>query len=856
MVKLRILLQTWWVVSCCAPAALGQTIPAFPGADGAAANVTGGRGGTVYHVTLLDQNFNDNRPGTLRYGLDNANFQSGVPRTIVFDVAGTFWLGRFGAEQNHHNGWDTQSRINLPSNVTIAGQSAPGPVMIMGGVVKAGGINTIIRNVTIAPGYGMRNFEKPDEDPPVLPTPGDFPDSYTYDAIDISGQGIMIDHVTTIYATDETISMNELADDVTVQYSNISQGQNYPQADVEGGGRFTGHALGSLIQPGSAANISVHHNLYAHQKGRLPRVGTETSALSIPNVGGYNDFRNNVFYNWFGTAGQGGNGQPSQNNFINNFYLAGPGGDDPIGGSNPGIQNRSGGTGAFDGSFETKVFHSGNLRDTNKDGDADDTSAASYTGNIQANPFTQTPYTGVTDSATNAYARVLDYMGAAWWNRGAVDARLVNEVRTGTGKIVAWADDPFNDDPNEGTEWRNLLSYRADTTTGAAPFNHPADWDTDGDGIPNHWEENHGLPVDLPNNNGDFDNDGYSDLDEYLNEIAAWPAPQPLSLNGNSSSRYAEIANWDINWQPSRYDTAVIGNHAAAVVDAVGQHAGEVQIGTATLADTASLSITAGWLKVQNAGVGLSSGRVVIGDDNVAAAATLALSGGELFADQIDKSSGSTFDFTGGMLHANLVNFELQVAGGTVAPGESIGTTTVAGNANFAGGSSLQIELHGSIADQFIVAGDLNLGLDTALEVVELATPSQSSYLIAQYSGTLSGAFDSVSAGYTIDAETPGEIWLLVDPLGLPGDYNDDGIVNAADYAVWRDHLGQLFTMPGDTTPGSVDAEDYNVWRTNFGQALAAAAVIPEPTFAPLLAVASAVVSQCRLNTLRRVNEN
>ena len=37
-----------------------QTIPAFPGADGAAANVIGGRGGLVYHVTKLDQNFNHN----------------------------------------------------------------------------------------------------------------------------------------------------------------------------------------------------------------------------------------------------------------------------------------------------------------------------------------------------------------------------------------------------------------------------------------------------------------------------------------------------------------------------------------------------------------------------------------------------------------------------------------------------------------------------------------------------------------------------------------------------------------------------------------------------------------------------
>src|SRR5688572_17519330 len=236
--------------------ALAQAIPSFSGADGAASAVTGGRGGLVYHVTKLDQNYSDNVPGTLRYGLTDSNFLlngQAQPRTIVFDVAGTFWLGRFGAESGHDNGWDTQSRLNLGSNVTIAGQTAPGPVNIMGGVVKANGTNVVLRNVTIAPGYGMRTFSQPEAGE--FPTPGDFPDSYVYDAIDISGTNVMIDHVTTAYATDETISANEAAANVTIQYSNISQGQNYPQADAEGGGNFTGHALGSLLQGGSNAKF-------------------------------------------------------------------------------------------------------------------------------------------------------------------------------------------------------------------------------------------------------------------------------------------------------------------------------------------------------------------------------------------------------------------------------------------------------------------------------------------------------------------------------------------------------------------------------------------------------------------------
>ena len=245
--------------------------------------------------------------GTLRYGLTMLT----GPRTIVFDVSGVIHLGRTAVSgwDSNGNGWDTASRLNIPSDTTIAGQTAPGPIIIMGGTIKPGGNNIIIRNVTIAPGYGNRSFDEPTRR---AGRAGDFPDSYVYDALDISGTNVMIDHVTAIYGTDETISMNELANNITIQYCNIAQGQNYPQADAEASGvSYTGHALGSLLQAGSNAKISVLHNLYAHLKGRLPRVGTEAGALTVAGVGAYNDFRNNVFYNWLGTAGTGASGQPS-----------------------------------------------------------------------------------------------------------------------------------------------------------------------------------------------------------------------------------------------------------------------------------------------------------------------------------------------------------------------------------------------------------------------------------------------------------------------------------------------------------------------------------------------------------------
>jgi hypothetical protein len=68
----------------------------------------------------------------------------------------------------------------------------------------------------------------------------------------------------------------------------------------------------------------------------------------------------------------------------------------------------------------------------------------------------------------------------------------------------------------------------------------------------------------------------------------------------------------------------------------------------------------------------------------------------------------------------------------------------------------------------------------------------------------------------------------------LTGDYNDNGTVDAADYALWRNNLDTSFALPNEgATPGMVTQEDYTAWRTNFGAAsapgAASAAAVPEP---------------------------
>lgn len=644
-------------------------LPAFPGADGPAGGVSGGRGGDVYHVTLLDTDSSDMRPGTLRYGLSNLT----GPRTIVFDISGVFRLGRTAVSgwDSNGNGWDTASRLNLPANVTVAGQTAPGPVVIAGGSLRPGETNIILRNVVIAPGYGNRNFDEPE----MAPVAGDFPDSYVFDAIDISGQRVMIDHVTTLFATDETISMNEEANAITIQYSIIAQGQNYPQADAESSGvRYTGHALGSLLQAGSNATVGVHHNLYAHLKGRLPRVGTEADALTVAGVGAFNDFRNNVFYNWIGTAGTGASGQASQNNFVGNFYLSGNGGDDASGDESTAIVQASGGTTIFNGSdsTNTKVFQSDNLKDTNRDGDANDgaalTSSDFSSSAIQQAAFSQAAYDGVTDAPRAAFDRVLDYAGSRYDNRGPIEQRLVAESRAGSGRIIAWADDPFNSSSSEGVEWRTLM---------ATPMTaRPAGFDTDADGMPDAWETTNGTNPASADNNGDTDSDGYSNLEEYLNELAAWPAPAPLVFGGARSRRYAEIQNWgaldrrgkmisQARYQPSRHDLARV-LAGTVVVDAPGQHAGALEIAGEKTA-RAELDITGGFLDVR--------GRLRVGrwgtlsvEGGVLAVGRLALEEGTLRL-AVSDGEGSRVRVRGQAMLDGVL--ELDFSGRTLTPGTS-----------------------------------------------------------------------------------------------------------------------------------------------------------------------------------------
>ena len=83
------------------------------------------------------------------------------------------------------------------------------------------------------------------------------------------------------------------------------------------------------------------------------------------------------------------------------------------------------------------------------------------------------------------------------------------------------------------------------------------------------------------------------------------------------------------------------------------------------------------------------------------------------------------------------------------------------------------------------------------------------------------------------DVGSPGFVSGVTIPLN--GDYSGNGVVDAADYVLWRHTMQTSAALPRDTSPESVSAADYELWRANFGQTGAAgsgleAASVPEPT--------------------------
>jgi hypothetical protein len=205
-------------------------------------------------------------------------------------------------------------------------------------------------------------------------------------------------------------------------------------------------------------------------------------------------------------------------------------------------------------------------------------------------------------------------------------------------------------------------------------------------------------------------------------------------------------------------------------------------------------------------------------------------------------SGSGTFTGTG------TVNFE-----GDLSPGSSPAAVNFAGDVVLGPESTLQIELGGTALgqyDQINVAGELTLDGTLQISLINGFTPSAGQSFDILNWGSLAGAFSAIQLPSLQGlAWNTSQLAAGMLSVAIPGDFNLDYSVNAADYVAWRKGIGVAPT-----------SENYNLWRTNFGQpngggssADAFDTGVPEPTsFALLLlATASALLSGARTHSVR-----
>ena len=331
---------------------------AFPGAEGYGAYATGGRGCQVVHVT----NLNASGTGSLADAVSQSN------RFVVFDVGGVIDI--------------TGSSITIASNITIAGQTAPGEgITIYGGrVIASKAKNVIMRYIRMRGGKSVNSSKC----------------TLTLD----NCENFIMDHCSVSWGPWDNVHIKD-ANNITWQYCINSEGIE-PQ-------RF-----GSITD--GTRNWTIHHCLWADNKSRNPKMKC------------YLQYYNNVVYNYgMGIIG-GHSAADNYQDVMNNYFIAGPEGSYKY----------------FDDWTETDhLYSTGNYYDGNCDGVLNGTLITDYNSATPVyQPNFNTTHPMNVESAANAYQTIVDHVGASRV-RDSHDKRIIEQLTSlGTkGSFIANEDD-------------------------------------------------------------------------------------------------------------------------------------------------------------------------------------------------------------------------------------------------------------------------------------------------------------------------------------------------------------------------------------------------------------------------------
>ena len=458
-----------------------SSLLAFPGAEGGGAHSFGGHGGKVLVVTSLD----DSGPGTLRWAVEQ-----GGARIVVFNVAGIIHL---------------KSPIILRAPyITIEGQSAPGDgICVAGESFWVNSHDVIIRYMRFR--RGETNVGRRD------------------DALGGNPVGnVIVDHTSTSWGLDENFSMyrhmfdpgdgskEEKLGTVNITIQNCISAESLDTWN---------HAFGTTM---GGENCMLVRNLWADNTGRNPSIGWN----------GVFNFVNNVVFNWHHRSMDGGD-YTSLFNIINNYFKPGP-----VTPKNENVGHRI--LKPETGRSKLKELHfgrayvNGNIMDgypevtkDNWNGGVqigEEKDASVYKDYMKVDkPF---PMPSVTIMPTEqAYQFVLANVGATLPHRDAVDARVVEQVRTGK---ITYKD--VNTDTLPQFHVRKLPkdSYKQGIVTevfevgGYPNYQGKPYKDSDNDGLPDEYETSHGLNPKDPTDSAKpaKDGSGYSNIEVWLNTLA------------------------------------------------------------------------------------------------------------------------------------------------------------------------------------------------------------------------------------------------------------------------------------------------------------------------------------------------
>ena len=508
-----------------------ESAPAFPGAEGHGRYVTGGRGGEVRHVT----NLNDSGPGSLRQALSGT-----APKIIVFDVSGYI---------------DLRSQLNVTSNTTIAGQTAPeGGITLRYYTLYFGNCdNVIVRFIR------SRRSQVKDVNDGADATWGR------------KRKNIIIDHCSFSWSIDEVASFYDNRN-FTLQWSTIAEGLANP-----------GHTKGAHSYGGiwGGKNASFHHNFVAHIQNRAPRFngaryawdGYDKTVYSSTVDAERVDFRNCLMYNWGNGNGCYGGPGGGYVNMVNNYYKAGPGTKNKTRVTQVSVASDGNAEGSSLKGYASRYYINGNYVTAASNPEDYDWSGVIYDGglltlngeryiadaahlygeNVSYVNINDTdcvslkldeqidPGEVTTHSATDVYDKILDYCGASLY-RDDADIRYMEETRTGTATYkgnVAYVDSNGKSYPTSNTsgilDFINAPDGEQNPKTASFPElpsnTRRDDYDSDGDGIPDVWEIAQGLN---PNDGTDgklytLDPRGwYTNVEVYINSLV-----EPIMKAGN-----------------------------------------------------------------------------------------------------------------------------------------------------------------------------------------------------------------------------------------------------------------------------------------------------------------------------------